>query len=67
MLTRVAIGRSASFEAVEREGERVNVFIRGAPFLVPLLYANMGLLGLLARLDPGEEHATRSHMAYVDA
>jgi len=29
-------------------------FIRGAPFLAPTLYANMGLLGLLVLLDPAE-------------
>jgi hypothetical protein len=29
-------------------------FIRGAPFLAPTLYANMGLLGLLVLLDPTE-------------
>jgi hypothetical protein len=30
-------------------------FVRGAPFLAPLLYANMGAIGLLALLNPGEE------------
>ncbi len=35
-------------------GER---FIRGAPFLAPLLYANMGTLGLLVLLDPEESAA----------
>lgn len=30
-------------------------FIRGAPFLAPLLFANMGLLGLAALLDPRSE------------
>lgn len=29
-------------------------FIRGAPFLAPLLFANMGMLGLLTTLDPEE-------------
>lgn len=29
-------------------------FIRGAPFLAPMLYADMGALGLLALLDPHE-------------
>jgi len=29
-------------------------FIRGAPFLAPMLFANMGTLGLLALLDPVE-------------
>jgi hypothetical protein len=32
-------------------GER---FIHGAPFLAPLLFANMGLLGLIVLLDPAE-------------
>lgn len=27
-------------------------FIRGAPFLAPLLFANMGALGLISILDP---------------
>jgi len=35
-------------------GER---FIRGAPVLAPLLFANMGTLGLLALLSPEEEPA----------
>lgn len=30
-------------------------FVRGAPFLAPLLFANMGTLGLMALLDPKEE------------
>ncbi len=29
-------------------------FIRGAPFMAPLLFANMGLLGIVAMLPPGE-------------
>ncbi|HEY4687849.1 MAG TPA: hypothetical protein VIK33_00945 [Anaerolineae bacterium] len=29
-------------------------FVRGAPFLAPLLFANMGMLGLIALLDPAE-------------
>jgi DMSO reductase anchor subunit len=32
-------------------GER---FLRGAPSLAPLLFANMGTIGLLALLDPAE-------------
>lgn len=32
----------------------VERFIRGAPFLAPLLFSNMGLLGLLVLLDPAE-------------
>lgn len=35
-------------------GER---FLRGAPFLAPLLFANMGTLGLIALLDPVESKA----------
>jgi hypothetical protein len=30
-------------------------FIRGAPFLAPLLFANMGALGLIVLLDPRSE------------
>jgi hypothetical protein len=37
-------------------GER---FLRGAPFLAPLLFANMGTLGLIALLDPAEVQADR--------
>jgi hypothetical protein len=33
-------------------GER---FLRGAPFLAPLLFADMGALGLAILLDPTEE------------
>jgi hypothetical protein len=33
-------------------GER---FIHGAPFLAPLLFANMGMLGLIVLLDPAEQ------------
>ncbi|MGE5224689.1 MAG: hypothetical protein ACM3PY_19815 [Omnitrophica WOR_2 bacterium] len=33
-------------------GER---FIRGAPFMAPLLFANMGTLGLVALMDPEEK------------
>jgi hypothetical protein len=29
-------------------------FIRGAPFLAPMLFANMGLFGLIAVLPPEE-------------
>ena len=30
-------------------------FLRGAPFLAPLLFANMGLIGLITLLDPAEK------------
>ncbi len=33
-------------------GER---FLRGAPFLAPLLFADIGTLGLIALLDPAAE------------
>jgi hypothetical protein len=29
-------------------------FLRGAPFLAPLLFSNMGMLGLFVLLDPAE-------------
>jgi len=32
----------------------VERFLRGAPFLAPLLFANMGALGLIVLLDPSE-------------
>jgi hypothetical protein len=36
-------------------------FLRGAPFLAPMLFANMGLVGLIAILDPaGEEQSLES-------
>jgi len=30
-------------------------FLRGAPFLAPMLFANMGMLGIIAIMDPREE------------
>ena len=41
-------GGPASQVVVER-------FLRGAPFLAPLLYANFGMLGLIALVNPREE------------
>jgi hypothetical protein len=35
-------------------------FIRGAPFLAPTLYANMGLLGILVLLNPVEDQQGKS-------
>jgi hypothetical protein len=32
-------------------------FLRGAPFLAPMLFANMGFVGLITLLDPVEVHA----------
>jgi hypothetical protein len=29
-------------------------FLRGAPVFAPMLFTNMGILGLVALLDPGE-------------
>lgn len=37
----------------------VERFIRCAPFLAPLLYTNMGLLGLIALVDPRSERVNR--------
>ncbi len=33
-------------------------FIRGAPFLAPLLFSDMGVLGIIAMLDPIGRHTT---------
>ncbi len=57
MLLLVAVGLVGAILHLERNltesgtllGER---FLRGAPMLAPLLFANMGLLGLLVLLDP---------------
>jgi hypothetical protein len=38
----------------------VERFIRGSPLLAPLLFANMGLLGLLVLLDPAENISNRN-------
>lgn len=37
----------------------VERFIRGAPFLAPLLFSNVGVLGLLVLLDPAERVSSR--------
>lgn len=34
-------------------------FLRGAPFMSPLLYSNMGIIGLLALLSPKEQDDSR--------
>lgn len=59
MLLLIALGALGSALHVEANlvGESVVVaerFIRGAPFLAPLLFSNMGLLGIIAMMDPGE-------------
>jgi len=38
-------------------------FLRGAPFLAPLLYTNMGLLGLLALVETAETPASEGYQA----
>jgi hypothetical protein len=43
------------FNLVEGGTVVIERFLRGAPFLAPLLYCNMGLLGLIVLLDPREE------------
>jgi hypothetical protein len=30
-------------------------FLRGAPIMAPMLFANMGMIGLIVLLDPKEE------------
>lgn len=37
----------------------VERFIRGAPFLAPMLFSDMGALGLIILLDPREKHQAR--------
>jgi FtsH-binding integral membrane protein len=59
MLLMLAVGLigfvlHVSFNLVDQGTVVVERFLRGAPFLAPLLYCNMGLLGLLVLLDPGE-------------
>lgn len=57
MLLLIVVGLVGSYFHLERNlteegvflGER---FLRGAPMLAPLLFANMGLLGLIVLLDP---------------
>lgn len=62
MLLLLLVGPLGTFFHVEADlvaGHTIVLerFIRGAPFLAPLLYTNMGLLGLLALLDPAEPDA----------
>jgi hypothetical protein len=40
-------------------------FIRGAPFLAPLLFSNMGVLGLIVLLDPTEMAAEAAVQAAI--
>lgn len=62
MLLLLLVGPLGTFFHVEADLVAHNTivlerFIRGAPFLAPLLYTNMGLLGLLVLLDPREPDA----------
>jgi hypothetical protein len=53
----IGFGLHVGFNLVGQGTLVVERFLRGAPFLAPLLYCNMGTLGLLVLLDPAE-HAT---------
>ena len=59
MLLLIAVGvvgaaLHVGFNLVAQNTVVVERFIRGAPFLAPLLFSNMGTLGLIALLDPAE-------------
>jgi hypothetical protein len=59
MLLLIAVGvvgalLHVSFDLIAEGTVVVERFIRGAPFLAPLLFSNMGALGLIALLDPAE-------------
>jgi hypothetical protein len=59
MLLLIAVGVAGallhiSFDLVAQGTVVVERFIRGAPFLAPLLFSNMGTLGLIVLLDPAE-------------
>ena len=41
----------------------VERFLRGAPFLAPMLFADMGTLGLVILLDPREKRQTEEQSA----
>jgi hypothetical protein len=45
------------FDLTTRSEIVIERFLRGAPFLAPLLFANMGFVGLISLLDPAEVHA----------
>jgi hypothetical protein len=60
MLVLMGVGLLGGFLHIQRDlvtGNQVVVerFLRGAPTLAPFLYANFGLLGIIALLDPSEE------------
>lgn len=50
----VGFGLHVSFNLAGQGTMVVERFLRGAPFLAPLLYCDMGTLGLLVLLDPAE-------------
>jgi hypothetical protein len=59
MLLLIAVGVLGSLLHIQSNltSEQVIVgerFLRGAPFMAPMLFANMGTLGLLVLLDPQE-------------
>jgi hypothetical protein len=56
----IGFGLHVSVNLVELDTIVVERFLRGAPFLAPLLYCDMGLLGLLVLLDPAEPTPARS-------
>jgi hypothetical protein len=61
MLLLIAVGVVGAILHVQgnltSQGEVViERFIRGAPFLAPLLFANVGTLGLIVLMDPREEN-----------
>jgi hypothetical protein len=65
MLALIAVGLAGAWFHIQSNltaegtfvGER---FLRGAPALAPLLFANMGILGLIALLDPSEPGSDRA-------
>ena len=59
MLLLMAVGMvgavlHVNFNLIAQGTVVVERFIRGAPFLAPLLFSNMGMLGLVTLLDPAE-------------
>ena len=59
MVLMIAVGLTGfllhvGFNLVDQGTVVIERFLRGAPFLAPLLYCNMGALGLLVLLDPVE-------------
>jgi hypothetical protein len=65
MLLLIAVGLTGALLHVRENliaegtvvGER---FLRGAPFLAPMLFADMGTLGLIALMDPSEKQRAES-------